>query len=558
MVQVTVSEGTLEGQIVENEYGGSYCSFKGIPYAEPPVGDLRFKAPEPPLPYEGIRSAKEFGNVCYQGTKNGGWRGSEDCLYLNVYTPSIEPHKPWPIMFWIHGGSFKEGSGNDYLFAPEFLVRHGVILVTFNYRLGPLGFLCLHTEDIPGNAAMKDQVAALRWVKRNIRSFGGNPDNITIFGNSAGAACVCLHVISPMTKNLFKRAIAISGCATNWWTYTYDPIEKAFALAESLGFRSKDVEELCKFFKELPVETLADVNLPSNIGNNASRTNIFNNIHFAVVSEQRFGYNEVYFEGNINDVRTYNIHKGVEVMIGYNADEGVIVVPKVNEYDELVDDINGNLELLIPTPLYKHCSINQHNEIGMKIKKYYFKNDRLTRESWEQLSKYFSMETFVYDIMQWIQFTCAEKMYLYKFSCISERNIMSTRHGLFSSTRNKEVVVHADELGYIFNAKVMDKVDKHSDVYRMIDNVTTLFTNFAKYGNPTPDTSLGVTWLPYKLNEQNYLDIGNQLTSKIEPDYEEIKFWNEIYRQYATKYIKMPEVWHTIPREERHIKERIL
>lgn len=180
-----------------------------------------------------IRSAKEHGPICYQTDNifNFSTSGSEDCLYLNVYTPSILPLILLPVMIFIHGGSFKSGSGNEEIYGPDFLVKNEVILVTINYRLGVFGFLSLQSKNIPGNAGMKDQVAALKWVKSNIENFGGDPNNITIFGESAGAASVSFHLISPLTKGLFKRAIIQSGSANCWWAQALEPRERAKALA---------------------------------------------------------------------------------------------------------------------------------------------------------------------------------------------------------------------------------------------------------------------------------------------------------------------------------------
>lgn len=134
-------------------------------------------------------------------------------------------------MFWIHGGGYVSGTGDDTEYGPLFLVRQDVVLVTINYRLEVFGFLNLESEDVPGNAGMKDQVAALRWVKKNIANFGGDPDNITIFGESAGGASTSYHLISPMSKGLFKRAIVQSGVSIGYWAQSYKPRERGFALA---------------------------------------------------------------------------------------------------------------------------------------------------------------------------------------------------------------------------------------------------------------------------------------------------------------------------------------
>ncbi|GBP60488.1 Esterase B1 [Eumeta japonica] len=190
MPKVHVEQGWLEGErapLVTKD--GFYNCFKGIPYAAPPIGKLHFKAPQSPIL----------------------WKGNEDCLYLNVYTPELTPKHPLPLMFFIHSGGYKCGSGNTDNYGPDFLVKEEVVLVTINYRVEVLGFLCLENKDVPGNAEMKDQVAALRWVQKNISNFGGDPNNVTIFGESAGGGSVGWHILSPMSKGLFQRAILMSG-----------------------------------------------------------------------------------------------------------------------------------------------------------------------------------------------------------------------------------------------------------------------------------------------------------------------------------------------------------
>ncbi|KAL4709559.1 hypothetical protein ACJJTC_007290 [Scirpophaga incertulas] len=197
MTQVAISDGVLEGELVDNEFGGKFYSFKGIPYAVPPLGDLRFKAPQLAKPWDGVRSAKQCGPMCNQ-------RGH----FLRT-TPG-----------WKRGLSvLKCLHGDDEVYGPELLVRHDVVIVSINCRLGVLGFLCLDSEDVPGNARLKDQMLALKWVQKNISHFGGDAYNVTIFGESAGGASVGYHLISPMSKDLFKRAICQSGCSLNSWLW---------------------------------------------------------------------------------------------------------------------------------------------------------------------------------------------------------------------------------------------------------------------------------------------------------------------------------------------------
>jgi para-nitrobenzyl esterase len=201
--------------------------FKGIPFAAPPVGERRWRAPQPHAKWTGVRQADKFGNVCVQ--PKGVARlnvsvdlpdspaASEDCLYLNVWTAAQSASERRPVMFWIFGGAYTEGAGSSPHNDGEALARRGVVVVTFNYRLGPFGFFS-HPEltkesghNASGNQALMDTVAALRWVQTNIAAFGGDPRNVTIFGESAGAAMSAALVGSPHTGGLFRRAISQSG-----------------------------------------------------------------------------------------------------------------------------------------------------------------------------------------------------------------------------------------------------------------------------------------------------------------------------------------------------------
>jgi para-nitrobenzyl esterase len=196
--------------------------FKGIPYAAPPVGDLRWKPPQTVEPWDGARACTAFGPACPQPDRariaGAVWREDEDCLYLNVWAPTDVADK-LPVMVWIHGGGFTIGAGSVPIYDGAALARQGVVLVTINYRLGPLGFLAhplLSQESehgVSGNYGLLDMIAALRWVRANIAAFGGDPERVTLFGESAGSVAVCRLMVSPLAKGLFHRAIAQSGGA---------------------------------------------------------------------------------------------------------------------------------------------------------------------------------------------------------------------------------------------------------------------------------------------------------------------------------------------------------
>lgn len=214
---VRVETGALQGVI---EYNMNV--FRGIPYAAPPVGELRWRPPQPPLAWSGVRDASKFGESCpQQYVKNLstglGLPGSEDCLKLNVYTPT-KPGKNLPVMVWIHGGGLIVDGARDPQFTPINLIKNGVIVVTVDYRLGSLGFFA--TKELieeakakgepVGNYGTMDQIASLKWVKKNIEAFGGDPNNVTIFGQSAGGRSVTWLMVSDAAKGLFHKAIAQS------------------------------------------------------------------------------------------------------------------------------------------------------------------------------------------------------------------------------------------------------------------------------------------------------------------------------------------------------------
>jgi para-nitrobenzyl esterase len=191
--------------------------FSGIPYAAPPVGALRWKPPQEVTSWTQVRTCTDFSASCPQPKQQETGKFSEDCLYLNVWTSAKKPDEKLPVMVWIHGGAFNFGSAAQPEYNGRNLAKKGVVVVTINYRLGPLGFLVhplLSKESahgISGNYGLLDQIAALKWVQKNIAAFGGNPDQVTIFGQSAGSRSVSLLMISPLSSGLFHRAIAQSG-----------------------------------------------------------------------------------------------------------------------------------------------------------------------------------------------------------------------------------------------------------------------------------------------------------------------------------------------------------
>ena len=222
MDKIKLDSGYISGTVVGEPGKEVYC-YRGIPYAAPPVGELRWKPPQPVTPWDGIRECTRYSiqaaqypdmNLPEEDRKE---ESSEDCLYLNVHTPAKDDTEQLPVMVWLHGGGLRYGNGNWSIYNSPSLPQHGVVLVTVNSRLGEMGLLAhpLLTKESPNNASgnymFLDMIAALNWVQKNIASFGGDPDNITIFGESGGGDKVVCMLTSPLAKGLFHRAICQSG-----------------------------------------------------------------------------------------------------------------------------------------------------------------------------------------------------------------------------------------------------------------------------------------------------------------------------------------------------------
>jgi para-nitrobenzyl esterase len=260
----SASDGSKVGLIVTTDKGqvggtvnGDIREFLGIPYAAPPVGDLRWQPAQPHARWHGVLDATQFGSPCPQvGGLFGPSSTNEDCLFLNVYTPaSSDRDERLPVMFWIHGGALVSGAGSQY--NPSDLVRHGVVVVTINYRLGELGFLAhpalVSSPGGPsGDYGLTDQQEAMRWVQRNIARFGGAPDNVTIFGESAGGLSVHSQLASPLASGLFAKAITESGA--------YSMIQQSLTQAEAVGAQYATSvgcsSQTASCLRSLPVATL--------------------------------------------------------------------------------------------------------------------------------------------------------------------------------------------------------------------------------------------------------------------------------------------------------------
>jgi para-nitrobenzyl esterase len=249
---VRIAGGSVRGAAVSAGY-----EFLGLPYGAPPTGDLRWRPPQPPTEWDGVRDATRFAPSCPQPASPFAPPGpfSEDCLYLNVYTPTLRRDADRPVLVWIHGGGFTEDASRNYVGSK--LAADGIVVVTVNYRLGALGFLARpalasRPGGPAGNYGLMDQQAALRWVKRNIGRLGGDPHNVTIAGQSAGGVAVLAQLVSPSARGLFQRAIVQSGA----FALTQQSLADAEAAGEAFAAKAGCPDQTARCLRRLPVAAL--------------------------------------------------------------------------------------------------------------------------------------------------------------------------------------------------------------------------------------------------------------------------------------------------------------
>ncbi|CAN7993018.1 unnamed protein product, partial [Ixodes hexagonus] len=239
MTQLTIPQGAIRGRMSSTPSGKGMVAFMGIPYAAAPIGPLRFKPPVGHPGWSSVLDSTAFRSACPQFDYRGRIVGNEDCLFLNVFTPGVRPGQQqasYPVMVFIHGGNFESGAASQY--GPERLVDKDVVVVTINYRIGILGFLSTSDNVCPGNMGLLDQSLALKWVRDNVGHFGGDPGQVTLFGQGSGAVSVFLHILSPLSQGLFHRAIAESGTPLSDWSIEPKPAQFKNTVAEGSGCKA--------------------------------------------------------------------------------------------------------------------------------------------------------------------------------------------------------------------------------------------------------------------------------------------------------------------------------
>ncbi|KAJ2949163.1 hypothetical protein O0L34_g6104 [Tuta absoluta] len=528
---VQTNTGPIKGTYIDS-FGVKYFAFQGIPYAEKPIGDLRFKPPVPKKPWSEELDASHPGRVCPQ--TEGAYKKDEmdeDCLFLNVFVPANKGDELLPVLFYIPGGEFKSLSGNaNHVYGPQLLLRHDIIIVTFNYRLGALGFLSLETEEASGNAGLKDMLLALQWINDNVDQFGGNPNKITIGGNSAGSVATQYLVLSPKSVGLFQQAIQISGSALGYRFLTRHPKENAIALAEELGLQSTSSQELLEKLKGANAFDIVEAQ--ENMGKHNHRNGFRPFAPFVPCIETE--HPDAFITKEPRTILEQGIPNNVPILAGFNSDEGLKMYATVVKNRQLIDYLNEDFQLCIPSDIGYPKDSAELKQLSESIQQFYFSNAEISDDTIQKFIDLVTDTMFAHSIDYAMKIHKARPgsntLYYYEFAFDGQLNFLKIGNNI-----ERPGTAHADELGYLFvtNTTKSNLCDLDARSHRMLDIMTEVMTNFVKFGNPTPSISnIGIEWKEAG-EERSHLYIDDQLIYKSgRPIPERLQFWEDAYQQF--------------------------
>nr|AGC24393.1 carboxylesterase [Locusta migratoria] len=518
-VTVETPLGSLRGQAEWAVTGQVMYTFKGVPYAEPPVGTQRFQPPVAKQPWNGVRDALSAGSMCVQ-QNNGVFSGQEDCLFLNVYTPELPSGSTTlrPVMVFIHGGGFINGQGMG--FGPDYFLEAGVVYVSINYRLSVLGFLSTEDLVVPGNMGLKDQVQALRWVQQNIAAFGGDPNSVTIFGQSAGGASVHYLVLSPLAKGLFHRAIAESGAALNPWAFARNTRDRAYRLAQSLGYYgSNNTSEIVQFLLNVDAYQLISntyAALPTE-----DVMGIFQMVFVPSVEPQHDG---ALLTGEPAVLLSQGAYNDVPYMTGGTSAECLFYVAPSGGLStaEQIAQLDQNFERMIGPDL-RLSTAEQRTQGAREVRSFYYGDATITLQQNSTTVACTSALLFgegIDVVVQRMAQHSTQPIYYYYFSYV----------GPLTSYPNLEGAGHGNEANYMFYFGGGENLQPGSEGAITRSRLIQMWTNFARYGNPTPNVDSVITqyWTPYTTGGKAYLhfDVNLSIESSLKND--EFSFWHNL------------------------------
>ncbi|XP_035786941.1 esterase FE4-like [Anopheles albimanus] len=522
---VHTTHGAIEGTVLQSRLGQSFYAFRGIPYAQSPTGDLRFQPPVPLTePWNGTYDATEDGPMCPQPFMNDTYKVSEDCLRLNVYTPAIPGEliriQPRDVLVYLHPGGFYSLSGQSNTFAgPHAIMDHPIVFVTINYRLGSLGFTSTGTAECPGNVGLKDQVAALRWIQQNIAGFGGRPDSVTLMGYSAGAISTALHLISPMSKRLFHRAIVMSGAPTAQWDVPEHQLELAQKQAVLLGCPITTVTEMMECLRQKPSEDFAD-SLESMF------VLAWNPVLlWKPVIEPDFGQ-ERFLDRNPTEAFQKGDFTKVPVIAGITRDEFAGPAVTFLRNETLRRELDSSFETLAPILFQFERHTPESVTRSRLLRERFLGSSPLTlNDSLTGLNYLFADGLIGFGMHRFIALASKfTTVYQYKFAYVGRYS------HLYYPGDKPYGAAHHDDLIYLltgpFIAPMFNRTDpEHETVVRL----TSMWTSFAIHGDPNRANLPGLQWNPITTENDTYLEIGNHLETKQGLFTERFSFWEQLF-----------------------------
>ncbi|GAB6022810.1 hypothetical protein CHUAL_006908 [Chamberlinius hualienensis] len=519
IVKLPAGGGVISGISFESSPGGPTCyAFKGIPYAKPPTGNLRFKAPQPYGAIEGTFKADTDGPVCPQwDTKSNSVIGSEDCLKLNVFIHQKPTTKAgaakYPIIVILHHGGFQSGSSNSDIYNPRRFLDREIIVVTFNYRLGALGFFSINDEMSPGNYGLLDQVEALRWIQKNIGAFGGDVNQVTLFGYEAGGASGVYHVLSPLSKGLFHRVISLSGspvCDTNIQKKPKDVSEQIGTKLDCFVDEPRALVNCMR--KRTVVEIVTASHELHTLGEKFPVT-------FIPAVERVFKeHGDFLPDSPLNLIKDGKVNK-VPVIFGVSNYQGKLLFQDVKNAGLLQDKIQF-LEKAMPEILKQTTHLKYyHDDISKAIKSVYYSDNENALDDESQFEN-ITTEVFA----DYLERSCID-LTAKHLSKVGWPTYIYTAEKMSSTIANSENI-YPDELRYLFEpVGAGEKTEQEMKLRRII---LSIWSNFAKTSMPTPTRSpdLPLTWMPLNPGKIRYLKVSYNSTlveGSINP---QIAFWN--------------------------------
>uniref|UniRef100_A0A1B6F8S3 Carboxylic ester hydrolase n=1 Tax=Cuerna arida TaxID=1464854 RepID=A0A1B6F8S3_9HEMI len=506
---VQTAQGKLKGTTVLSWSGNTIISFIGVRFAEPPVGQNRFKDPISVEAWNGVRNATEDGPLCPQLvpddiTISEGIITSEDCLFLNVHTKSLTGKKP--VIIYFHPGGFVAGTGNNVWTGPQYFLDQDIVLVTSNYRLGPFGFISTGDSVMSGNYGLKDQLEVMKWVKQNIAAFGGDPDSVTLFGYSAGAGSIQLHMVSPLSKGLFHRAITSSCSATTPAVLNRDPASLSRRYANLLNCSTETSHQIRDCLLRHSVADLL-----------AAAGRIWDTLQppfslFGPVVEKQGGDKRFLRDDPVKLFQSGQFNQ-VPLITGITRDEFNWRAQFLLTNSTYVNRINNEFDEIAPWEFHYPREPRQVSKrISAALKQFYFNNQPVSNSTEEQLGWLYADSLIIFSVWQAARLI-AEKssapVYFYKFDFEGR---YSYRYRL--GTQIPYGVEHHDSLIYLFYIKPFFPLFNQTDPEAyMVNTLTSTYANFAKTGVPTlPDCTQ--QWTQMTKNHLQHLNIAKPPTMK--------------------------------------------